>query len=523
LLDRDAFKEATIRKLFQVLPDSQEDINRKFELICRQESNETENLVRLIIFANYFLEKLILTVVTTRAEKYAFDIFDSLNTTGEPLTAIETFKPLIIRFEETQPRRYKGSDSESHLVVVEKYIDQFSKNSDKQDESRDLILPFALLTTGEQCSRHLVNQRRYLRTHYESIPSANHIARRKYIKNLADIARFKNQFWNKDNVTRQLHGLGERDLVIMCIAFLVDLKNTLTIPILTRLLVHSEEIQDMHFFANCVKALTAFVVLRRSATGGTANIDGDLRGVMEKGGVDGIDLGLKTGTLFDRPVISIENFKLVLQARLSRSPVKITDRASWLVQAEKQPLYQCSRPLCRFIVFAAAHNSRPSTTFPLLLEKTRPSSELEYLCYKRWYDEDLFTIEHIAPESDSDRNWAQSIYELPYLRHTIGNLTLLSQEQNSAVANYSWARKKLFYTAFSAKRLEEVESAIENATEQGISFSNNTKTMLRSMRQLPVAQGISQVDEWSVDVIQSRTKNLLGICWDEIAPWLYGN
>tara|TARA_R110002072_G_scaffold301164_3_gene480301 strand:+ start:82135 stop:83109 length:975 start_codon:yes stop_codon:yes gene_type:complete len=284
LLETNTFKVTNIRKLFQAPSERQDITNRHFEMICGKYRCETEALVRLVIFANYFLENVILTVVTTRAEKYAFDIFDSLNTTGEPLTAIETFKPKVIRFENGQQGKYKGSESESHFAVVEKYIDQFSKNSDKQEESRDLILPFALLTTGDRCSRHLVNQRRYLRAEYDSIPVENKVNKRKFIKNLADIARFKSEFWNRDNLLQRLPVLSDRESVILCLAFLIDLKNTLAIPILTRVWVHSEEMGDFKFFADCVKALTAFVVLRRSATGGTAGIDNDLRGVMEKGG-----------------------------------------------------------------------------------------------------------------------------------------------------------------------------------------------------------------------------------------------
>jgi len=521
LLEENSFKMANIRKLFQALPEQQDITNRYFEMVCGKYLHETEALVRLIIFANYFLENVILTVVTTRAEKYAFDIFDSLNTTGEPLTAIETFKPRVIRYEDSQQRKYKGSESESHFVEVEKYIDQFSKNSDKQEESRDLIIPFALLTTGDRCSRHLVNQRRYLRAEYDSIPIGNKNARRKFIKNLADIARFKNEFWNRDKLLQSLPLLADRQSVILCLSFLIDLKNTLAIPILTRLWVHSEEIDDFKFFADCVKALTAFVVLRRSATGGTAGIDSDLRGMMEKGGVDGSDRGMKTGTSFDRPIISLVDFKEILKARIERRPSEINSKESWLDQAKKQPLYLSSRPLCRFIILAASHNSRPSKGEPILLLKDRPSPELEYLSYRKWFEDDLLTIEHIAPDSDRERKWSQPIYDLPYLRHTIGNLTLLSQEQNSAIANYEWERKKLFYKAFSVDTIQEVEAAIANASAQGVSFSKRTKEMLRGMRQLPVARGISLASTWSVPEIEARTENLLALCWDEISPWLF--
>tara|TARA_R110002072_G_scaffold301164_3_gene480302 strand:+ start:83117 stop:83785 length:669 start_codon:yes stop_codon:yes gene_type:complete len=218
---------------------------------------------------------------------------------------------------------------------------------------------------------------------------------------------------------------------------------------------------------------------------------------------------------------SVTDFKEMLKVRLARRPAEINGKESWLDQAKKQPLYLSSRPLCRFIILAASHNSRPSQAEPILLLKDRPSPELEYLSYRKWFEDDLLTIEHIAPESDRERKWPLPIYDLPYLRHTIGNLTLLSQEQNSAIANYEWGRKKLFYKAFSVDTIREVEAAIHEASGHGVSFSNRTKVMLRGMRQLPVAKGISLASTWSVAEIEARTENLLSICWDEISPWLF--
>ena len=45
------------------------------------------------------MNRVQVVVVSASKEEYAFDMFESLNTTGEPLTAFETFRPRVIEIE----------------------------------------------------------------------------------------------------------------------------------------------------------------------------------------------------------------------------------------------------------------------------------------------------------------------------------------------------------------------------------------------------------------------------------------
>ena len=62
-----------------------------------------------------------------------------------------------------------------------------------------------------------------------------------------------------------------------------DINSTLPIPILTRYFVESDACGDYTQFVSVLKALTAFFVLRRGATSGTAGIDEDYRKLMRQG------------------------------------------------------------------------------------------------------------------------------------------------------------------------------------------------------------------------------------------------
>jgi len=44
----------------------------------------------------YLLQRCCFTLIEPVSENWAFDMFQSLNATGTPLTALETFKPLVV-------------------------------------------------------------------------------------------------------------------------------------------------------------------------------------------------------------------------------------------------------------------------------------------------------------------------------------------------------------------------------------------------------------------------------------------
>lgn len=55
--------------------------------------------IRLAVFAHFLLSQVILIDVHTADEDTAFSLFEPLNTTGQPLTPIETLRPLAVRAE----------------------------------------------------------------------------------------------------------------------------------------------------------------------------------------------------------------------------------------------------------------------------------------------------------------------------------------------------------------------------------------------------------------------------------------
>ncbi|MDN5213263.1 DUF262 domain-containing HNH endonuclease family protein [Fulvivirgaceae bacterium BMA12] len=515
-----------IRKLFQKLPKDQDETNRIFSQV-KEDSPNLISILRLLSFSHYLLNSVVTTIVKTREEKYAFDIFDSLNTTGEPLTAIETFKAQVIRFEKDQGTEFLGSKSEEYFKKIESYISSFSGSDKKQKETKELITSFALYITGERLGYSLDEQRRFLWTRFEKITGQYSVDnKRGFIKKISDISDYRSRFWLPKTLINQLSPeYNDRDILLGCLHFLYDLNSSLTIPILSRYFFASVENDQPEIFEKAVKAITAFVVLRRSATGSTASIDSDLRSLMLVGRriKNQESTPLHCGLVNQNDLLSVEDLRSYLREWLAKSRIEILDKTTWVSKVINTSLYTSSKPLSRFLILSAFNNSRQKSERPQFLEKSRRSPETQFLNIQSWHDELFATVEHIAPESPDRGNleWDPEIYSQPFIIHSLGNLTLLPQEENSSVANRNWATKKKIYSAFAATTQPEVDDIIKKSKADGFIFSKKNIDMLKKGSHLPFCKPLVEVVDWDLDFIKERSSNMAELAWDEISTWLF--
>jgi len=514
------------RLLFEKLPKDQTDTNKIFSEL-KKEEDKVIGLMRLMVFSSFFMSRVVITLVEVRNEKYGFDIFDSLNTTGEPLTAVQTFKPQVIRYENTR-KTFVGSESEEHFKIIEEYLNVFESNS-RQKAAKELIVSFFLYKTGDRVSMNLDEQRRYLRNKYDEIDSAYN--KNLFVKNLKEVALYRKLFWkDKTELEAQISSYPNREQVLLCLNFLRELKNSLTIPILCRYYYLSIEKNDKRLFTDAVKCVTAFVAIRRSFTGNTGGIDSDLRGIMLTGkkkkkndnsNIEPVCIGLGSSGSPLNSAVNTLTLKEHLKDWLSKKG--ITNKESWVKKVVSQPLYTYSASLCKFLILAAVHHSRVDADASAdKLIKSKPSMETDYLKFDIWSRQDVSTVEHIAPQSRKNTDWDPDIYSQPYLVHCLGNLTLLPAEENSAVGNKKWSNKKKLYKAFAAKTQSEVDAIIEEAKSVGFNFHKKTLEILKEKGlHLPLAESISTIDDWSKEIIESRSTNIAELAWDEISPWLF--
>lgn len=511
-------------------------LNRNADIITKEEEQNrvindlikcvaAHDILRTLLFAAYFCRCIVLTRVTTDDESAAFDIFDALNTTGEPLTALETLKPRVIQYENSKGG-FLGTKSDAAFIRLKDLIDElYSDTTRRQRETKELLVSFALYIEGTKQPEHLAAQRNFLRTRYDRATSVNRENAQRFVSLLADLAEFRRYYWTNDGIEElgRFHSSPNLGQVQLLMSFIKDLQTKLALPILGRYWNPNIKDDGDKEFLEALRAVAAFLILRRAASGGTAGIDSDLRAIMASKNGSNKKFGLCAGVDCENKQLSIVELKIALRKLLSESKFKISEKEKWVDQVIDNPLYQQAKTVARFILLAAAHQSMPSSEMPGCWERRgiKISANINnFLTYETWTSEQYETVEHIAPDTEPNSGWDIAIYRNMIMRHSLGNLCLLPKKENGAIGNDSWKRKKVFYDALTEQTAELQKQRINEANALGMKFSNYTTQLLEKGERLPLLDPLRNVEEWNCNVIQSRARNAAELTWDYLWPWL---
>ncbi|MEW1837423.1 DUF262 domain-containing HNH endonuclease family protein [Nonomuraea angiospora] len=491
-------------------------------------------LMRLVMFAAYVLNRIALTVVQGKDEDYAFTIFESLNTTGEPLTAFETFLPRVVMAEKVQD--YRGSDAHERMKAVQSYLDRFGVGERLQNATRELLVTFALAETAKKLSKRLPDQRVYMKDTFDRHKDSDD-DRAAYLRHLSDTATFVGTTWEPaKEAPRQLVGLpasAMTDTVKLCLAFLNDLNHTIAIAPLLRFYseaVHAEEGEErdkrITEFEAAIKAITAFTVFWRATRSGTGGIDSQYRAVMA-GDSPLTGMGPLARAVPNskqpEPTVDAQALKKELAARLSNKDKKyggIPNLVSFLAAAKSLPLYKNSRPLTRFLLLAAYHDTIEDPDNPGLIKQGK-AGVAPCFTSDGWSDETHFTIEHIAPQQATG-GWDQDFYSEKGIAdktvHKIGNLVLAPGAANTSLSSRPWTEKKVLYAALGATTTEEAKTILNDS---GLAFAQSTEELAQMSRYLPHLRALGQRDaEWDPDFMDQRAEVLLRLAYARLKDWL---
>ncbi|EAM3717048.1 DUF262 domain-containing protein [Salmonella enterica subsp. enterica serovar 4,12:d:-] len=517
ILDNDKFQNLLLKSEFP------ESVKAKLSDVG---DHSFEELTRLVLFANFVLDRVAITIVTAKNEDYAFDMFESLNTTGEPLTAFETFKPKIINAEKLSG--YEKSKSHQYVKAIEDYLESTGKSNDKQDTTSRLIVTFALAEKGEKLSKRLSDQRRFLKDSFESFPGLEQ--QQEYVRYLSHAALFIRYSWPEDKSKATTISSAEEaqtDEVILCIDLLRKFNHTITLGPLIRFYSEIRRVapeyrgQAINNFIDAVKAITAFSVLWRSSRRSTENIDSHYRKLMLNGYAD---VGLKplarnNNDFGSEITLNVIELKKAFLSILERDG-HVGSKEDWVKAISKIPAYSNQKEITRFILLAAAHDSVEDKANPGLTVAGRPGI-LPLLDVKNWTGEQSKTIEHIAPQEKESKGWLEDIYEDPELIDRLGNLTLLPIRENSSLKNGSWEKKKLFYKILSAMTPDELEPLLEQGKAQNINLAQSTNDLLIESKYLPLVKSVTTVEgDWTKELIEKRSVRIAELAWERIHAWL---
>ena len=463
----------------------------------------------------FLLTRVAVTVVTAKSEDYAFDMFESLNTTGEPLTAIETFKPMVIR-EETLAG-YSSSVARSCMDQVDNYIGRFRPDR-RQAITSGLLVPFALAESGVKLSKHLNSQRRYLRDRFETLcqPALDDHEKLAFLHHLANTSRFMQGVWHRADWGLSEPTL-EGDIALdpvdqMCLDLLRHGNHTIAVAPLVRFYSTIREGQHVAI-DEAIRAVAAFFALWRGAKGGTAGIDDKYRNLMSQGLADR-DISRLARTHKARP--RADDLKKYFRAQLEEAG--LGTRESWVQEAKQTPIYDRSKPLTRFLLLAAMHDTIPDDRQPGVVKQGR-SGVLDLLNYDTWVDEMMVTVEHVAPQNRGEEgSWSESLYDDPDLKHRLGNLLLLPGSANLSLSNKPWPDKREIFRFLAAKSPDEAAAIEADAKERGLPIPTE---IIQTQSYLSLTASVAAYEgDWDAEIVDLRSSTLAGLAWDTLAPWL---
>ena len=332
--------------------DFPEDV--KTSLIAGSATLDFKVLLQLLLIASYTLNRVALTVVRGKNEDYAFTVFESLNTTGEPLTAYETFKPRVVLAETLQ--RFETSKSRECLAQVSNYLSVFKVGEPLQNATRDLLISFAAAETGYKLSKRLADQRRYLKEEFERYESDS-ATRTDFVRHLSNVANFTQHAWVAKDRQPSLLGLpveATTDAVKLCLAFLSALGHSVTIAPMVRFYARALSASDEQRaamskeFEGAVKALAAFSALWRASRRGTANIDTQYRDILSGGNrtaMPALARSLKRGSPAGTtpPDVNLAALKAELRQRLLEVGLGgLADKDAFMKEGAEVPAYSNS-------------------------------------------------------------------------------------------------------------------------------------------------------------------------------------
>lgn len=484
--------------------------------LVKNQNEKVCSIVQLFVFCYFLLERCCLTLIQPVSQVRAFDMFQSLNATGSPLTALETFKPLIVNDADAKINGFQGSKLEEYFMQVEQLMGSLRSASSKNKRTNDYLNLFALAYNAKKLSKQFSAQRKWLIDTYNRCKEISD--KEEFIRRMGDTATYCNKliYSNRKNLPSSLSEIEaipefHKQQAKLCIIYLQDANHKMANTILSRfysLVIRNEPNADKEFALAC-KTVAAFFTLWRSALTNTG-LDDVYRTLLrdkmswEKGNSE----------------LSVENLKEYFKNELNDK--KIGTKDDWKKKSLQYLRYDNVKVVCKFVLFVTAHDTIPDPTAPGLM-KIGKSGSYSYLEPNKWLTEDFKNIEHVAPQKPEDSaSWDTALYENGDSEQ-IGNLTLLPKDVNSSASNKGWEKKWIYYRHLSETDPDKLTELSQKLKNDGINLNKSTIDLLKNTSYKhhiePIVQ-IGATGNWDKSFVKKRTERICDILWERMYEWL---
>ena len=475
-------------------------------------------LVQTLSVCHYLLDRCCFTIIQPTDDDWAFDMFQSLNATGTPLTAIETFKPTVVNTIDSEDGlQFKGSLSDLYFKKIENFLSEGNTAPQKNKRTNDYLTSFFVAYDGRTMSTHFSYQRKALNDVYSGLATIDE--KESFIKKMGNYAEFYKEWIDydgKNNATFPLiNNAVDANLASMLMLFLKASNHKMAITMFASMYNslrerHSQDNvgmlteEDTRAFTEIIKLIAGYYFLWRSAFS-NAGLDTTYR------------------DFFKNNEFSVNAVRHHIKGTLQKKG--IGDSESWKLKAKQYLKYDSTgRDIIKLALMIAAHDTIISNDGKALVKIGRDGCS-PYLNISKWLSPSLKTIEHIAPQTNQNGQWDKDLYD-PNIKtyQSLGNLTLLPQDINSSVGNKGWKEKLLYYQTVGEKDIQKVQAIKEHALNWKIELNDSTVNILKDSEFNQHLESISSMttdDAWNREVVDKRTDAMLNIIWERVSKWVF--
>jgi hypothetical protein len=307
----------------------------------------------------------------------------------------------------------------------------------------------------------------------------------------------------------------DSNLASFLFLFLRDSNHKMAITILGRFYndIIIDKPNSKKNFISALKAVSAFYFIWRSCKSNS--------------GLDTVYREFLKGTLTKKGQNwcenkSIELDKLKSHFKEALIKVEINDKYEFL-KLSKVELTYGSPSLCRFALLTHFDDNIPDTSNPGILKKGTVNCN-PHLTVEKWNSINVKTIEHIAPQKNSNNAWPLDLYDdaSDYV-NSIGNLTLLPLSINSSASNKGWSEKVFYYKHLGQKDPSIQATLKAEAAANGITLEDSTIKLLERSDYHEHMNVLTSLDVnfvWDSKMVKKRTESILNDVYDKISAWL---
>lgn len=518
------------------------------------EGKNFEPLLRIFAITLYFLYKVVVIEVKVTKPDYKFDIFDALNTTGQPLTAFESFYSCVLSDSKMDP----------FPKVIEKLkavSDELASMTKKVENTSRMIITYAISYYADLSINNNIQVQRFFMNNQFKVKCRNEEEKKNSVLNFYSVFRIYKDFY-LNRFTKKPKGMSSEKINFhaikfddnddteeinfdrnckldrieqLCMQTLVTSKHRLALaPVAVaygKFLQGAEEEKEKLFneFTAVLRIVTAFSTLYRLYSGGQAR------------GIDSVYKNLMTSFLTDD---ENKEFKRVDTTMLTPDEVRkklikvafgedensedsITDQSSgkddkkqdnflkyknlWTNKVKTINAYDSLKPFTQLTLFLLQDNTTLLDDDYKLALRPFKDFKCSYR-YENQLDYD-YQIEHVAPqENNNNKDWDENIYDINEPMYSqIGNLLVIPSKHNKIHGNQSFEGK--------INNIRHINVPTQDKQDE-LTKKEGPRDNLDTARHQEAYKVLERVfnkrgkDGWNKALIEERSENVADLAYD---------